>query len=202
MSLALAIPAMAQSVNAPASNVVPSDTHSDIAPALPVPPVALNAGPRQYLRAASTALSQNRTGEAQEALERAESRLLDRSTPASDPTLDTAPMIRQIHAARDALGHGDVSEARQIVDAALATPPRGDTAAMMPMTAPSAGMAAGATSGMPATVGQAPAIAAFPETSTTGQVGVTTRGGDSMTATETREGRIGNTGPGNDTAQQ
>jgi hypothetical protein len=198
MSLALAVPAMAQSVNAPASNINPSDTHSDIAPVLPVPPVAADAGPRGYLRAASTALGQGHTGEAESALERAETRLLDRSTDSTDAGVDRAPMVQQVTAAREALGHGDVSRAKQIVDAALATPR--PVASSMPMTAPmgSAGMAAGASAGTPAVVGAAPATARFPETSTNGQVSVTTNGSDAMTTTKRRNG-MENTGPGADT---
>ena len=201
MSMVLAVPVMAQSVSAPASNITPADTHSTIAPRLPVPPVSDNAGPRPFLQAASTALSANRTGEAEEALERAETALLDRSTPAGGQEVDRRPMVRQVSEAREALGHGDVARAQQIVNAALAGP-SATVASTAPMSSPSAGMAAGATAGTPVVVGVAPVTAAFPETSTTGQVSVTLSGTDAMTETKTREGRVMNQGPGADTAQQ
>jgi hypothetical protein len=106
-----------------ASNIVPADTRSDIAPALPVPPVGPNATPEQYLRAAQTALDRHQSGEAQEALERAETRLLDRSTsPDRANAPDERPRIRLITQALDAIGHRDWHAAHQAVDQALTGP--------------------------------------------------------------------------------
>jgi hypothetical protein len=117
IGLALTVPAMAQS----ASNIDKADTRSDIAPRLPAPPVSTDAGPRPFLQAAQVALRANRTGEAQEALERAESRSLDVSDNRAGGGL--SPMGSRISAAREALGRGDVAGASRIVDAALAGPP-------------------------------------------------------------------------------
>ena len=78
-----------------ASNITPSDTRSSVAPNLPSPPIGENASPRAYLIAARGALAAGRTGEAQQSLEMAQTRLLDRSvplfqtnTPARDPAVD------------------------------------------------------------------------------------------------------------------
>ena len=129
-----------------ASNIDASDTRSTIAPTLPSPREGADAGPRAFLRTASQALQANRTGEAQEALERAESRALDRSTdPAAASAPDTRPMIQQIATAREALGHGDVAGARRAIDMALndsgtvpSAVPAATTASAMPAPRPGA----------------------------------------------------------------
>lgn len=106
-----------------ASNIVPADTRSDIAPALPIPPVGPNATPEQYLRAAQTALDHHESGQAQEALERAETRLLDRSTaPDRAGSPDERPRIRLITEALDAIGHRDWHVAHEKVNQALTGP--------------------------------------------------------------------------------
>lgn len=64
-----------------ASNIDAADTRSVIAPNLPSPPLDRNASAADFLRAAQTALQANRTGEAQQSLEMAQTRLLDRSVP-------------------------------------------------------------------------------------------------------------------------
>src|SRR5690242_13993731 len=63
------------------SNINPGDTRSSIAPRLPTPLAGEDTTPRRYLIDARQALALGRTGEAQEALERAETRLLDRPAP-------------------------------------------------------------------------------------------------------------------------
>lgn len=106
-----------------ASNTTPSDTRSVIAPRLPDPAVGENAPPRIFLEAARRALAANRTGEAQEAMERAESRLLSRSVApsrAADPSRQ--PLIAQIANARTALSIGDRARAIQILDVAIDSP--------------------------------------------------------------------------------
>ncbi|CAH2600144.1 conserved exported protein of unknown function [Rhodovastum atsumiense] len=80
-----------------------------------------DASPEQLLRNAQDALQHHRTAAASEALERAETRLLDRSvvgSAADQP--DASPMIENITAARQALGRGDFNGASQQVDQALA----------------------------------------------------------------------------------
>jgi hypothetical protein len=105
-----------------ASNITPADTHSVIAPALPAPPVSDNASPSDYLRLARDALAAGHTGEAQEALERAEARALDRAVPPfqTDQPIDD-PLINQIRSARLALGSNNPQQALQLVTAALDT---------------------------------------------------------------------------------
>ncbi len=95
-----------------ASNITPSDTRSSVAPNLPSPPIGENASPRAYLIAARGALAAGRTGEAQQSLEMAQTRLLDRSVPlfqtntppATPPSIRSRrlcrPLVREIGRAR------------------------------------------------------------------------------------------------------
>lgn len=100
-----------------ASNIGPGTTR-EIAPTLPEPAVGDSADAREYLRTAREALATGRTGLAQQSLEMAETRMLDRVVPdgAIVPTSDATVMaIRQ---ARAALGAGRRQEAMRILDAA------------------------------------------------------------------------------------
>ncbi len=109
-----------------ASNINPYDTRSLIAPRLPVPPVADNARPRRFLLVARQALQSGQTGVAQEALERAESRLLDRSVApsrAAEPI--RGPIVTEVANARQALGRGDIGGSIRIIDAILRQLPPG-----------------------------------------------------------------------------
>ena len=102
-----------------ASNIGPSNTHSEIAPRLPDPATASNT-PEAYLAAAQRALASGRTGAAQEALERAETRLLTRSTEASAASTPAdMPTVQQIGQARQALAARDIPGARSAIRAAL-----------------------------------------------------------------------------------
>jgi hypothetical protein len=101
-----------------ASNISPADTRSNIAPALPTPAVGADAGTRAYLKAAHDALVAGRTGEAQQSLEMAETRQLDRAVPpdqANSP--DPDPTVSQIQHALRSLGNGDRGRALNIIDA-------------------------------------------------------------------------------------
>ena len=113
-----------------ASNIDRADTPGGIAPHLPGPDVPEDSGPDSLLRAADRALAEHRTGAAQEALERAETRLLDRSTEidaSSRPDQD--PRVVHISAALQALGRGDIAAARAGIEVAM----QGDRPpAMMP----------------------------------------------------------------------
>jgi hypothetical protein len=103
-----------------ASNITPGDTTSTIAPNLPSPAIGDNATPRDYLLAARTALLLGRTGEAQQALEMAETRTLDRSVPLFQTGVRiTDPLIGEIEQALHALSEGDRGRAVQIIEAAL-----------------------------------------------------------------------------------
>jgi len=103
-----------------ASNITPGDTTSTIAPNLPSPAIGENATSRDYLLAARTALLLGRTGEAQQALEMAETRALDRSVPLFQTGVRiTDPLIGEIEQALHALSEGDRGRAVQIIETAL-----------------------------------------------------------------------------------
>ncbi len=112
----VAAPAFAQTAPAPSASDRPA-----IAPKLPAPPLEENASPRAFLESAQQALAQHRIGEAQEALERAETRMLDRSVvPSRADIPDTSAGVEQIRQARDALARRDLRGAQQIIASALA----------------------------------------------------------------------------------
>ncbi len=102
-----------------ASNTGAANTRSEIAPRLPDPNAA-SSTPEAYLAAARSALAAGKTGMAQEALERAETRILSRST---DPSMAASPadmpMVRQIGAARQALANRDTRGAQAAIGAAM-----------------------------------------------------------------------------------
>ncbi len=110
--------------SARASNIDSGDSRSAIAPHLPAPHGGENAGYINYLRDADRALRMHHTGEAQQALEMAETRLLDRSTPvgtANQP--DQAAIVQQVSQARQALGHNDLRGAQSAIGMALQSTP-------------------------------------------------------------------------------
>jgi hypothetical protein len=114
-----------------ASNIDAADTHSAIAPHFPQPAVGQNATPSRYLQDAENALKRHRTGEADQALEMAETRLLDRSTPATDASQpDQNPAIAQVSTARKALASGDMKAARAAIETALASTGGGEGGGM------------------------------------------------------------------------
>lgn len=107
-----------------AGNITPQDTMSPIAGRLPTPPVDDNAAIRDFLIAARDALAAGRNGEAQEALERAETRALDRSVPLFQTTTPSSdPMVERIHFVLQTLGNGDRLEAMRLLEQAIAAAP-------------------------------------------------------------------------------
>ena len=87
---------------------------------LPTPEVDENAPASVFLQAARRALAAGRGGEAQEALERAESRALDRSVrPSRLGQPSRQPVVADISAARAALAAGDRMRVLELIDAAL-----------------------------------------------------------------------------------
>ena len=104
-----------------ASNIDPYNTRSLIAPNLPEPPgVNENSSPRQFLMAARYALQNGQTGAGQQALEQAETRLLDRSVqPSRASDAITGPAINGINSALQALGYHDVGSSIRIIDEML-----------------------------------------------------------------------------------
>lgn len=106
---------------APAGNGPQSYTHSVIATGLPSSTLPFDAPPGAFLEATRTALQDGRPGEAQEALERAETRLLDRPVgPAQIDAPDDTRAVLDIGVARRALAVHDRSGAIRAIDDALA----------------------------------------------------------------------------------
>lgn len=104
-----------------ASNIGLSDTRSAIAPTLPPSTMGENAAAHDYLRAARASLVAGRTGQAQQALEMAETRVLDRSVPQGDASIPSdSRLVSRIRDARHALGGGDRAQAIAFIDLALA----------------------------------------------------------------------------------
>jgi len=105
-----------------ASNIVPSDTRSVIAPTLPPSAIGTDAETFEYLRTARASLVAGRTGQAQQSLEMAETRALDRSVPQGQTdTASSSRLIARIRDARHALGGGNSSQAIELIDLALAS---------------------------------------------------------------------------------
>jgi len=103
-----------------ASNIDARDSASVIAPHFEGPAIGQNAAPAAYLRLAEADLDRHNTGEAQQALEMAETRLLDKVTPASAADVpDQNPVVGDISNALQALGRGDITAARDFVRVAL-----------------------------------------------------------------------------------
>ncbi len=101
-----------------AGNLNAATTNSDLAPNLPAP-VGVDSV-HDLLVTARQALAANQTGAAQEALERAESRALDRDiTPGTERIPDQNPQVAAIAQARDALANNNLQGAIAIVDGAL-----------------------------------------------------------------------------------
>jgi hypothetical protein len=90
------------------------------APGLPAPPLGENASAQDFLRAAESALVAGRNGEAQEALEMAQTRLLDRSVPLFQThTPSPNPVVTQIAEALLALRGGDRMRTLLLIQAAI-----------------------------------------------------------------------------------
>lgn len=122
-----------------ATHIDKADTGSTIAPRLPAPNAA-DASPDQFLASAKRDVMAGRTGAAQEALERAETRILDRSTdPAMANQPDASPRVDHIHNALRMLAAKDRAGTTREIDAAMGdgAPPM----APMKSTAPMAPMA-------------------------------------------------------------
>jgi hypothetical protein len=104
-----------------ASNIVPADTTSNIAPTLPASSAGPNATTHDYLTAARASLVAGRTGQTQQSLEMAETRALDRSVAPGETNMpSSSQLVSKIRDARRALGNGDRARAIQCIDLALA----------------------------------------------------------------------------------
>jgi hypothetical protein len=102
------------------SNISPGDTRSVLAPNLPTPAIGEHATMHDYLVAARSALAAGRTGEAQQALEMAETRALDRSVPlfqTAAPIVDA--QVARIENALHTLSAGERLEAMRLIEDAI-----------------------------------------------------------------------------------
>jgi hypothetical protein len=105
-----------------ASNIQSSDTRSNIAPTLPRSALGNHGTTAEYLRAARSELVAGRTGQAQQSLEMAETRSLDRSVDQGQTsTPSDSQLVSRIRDARHALGGHDRGHAIQLIDLALST---------------------------------------------------------------------------------
>jgi hypothetical protein len=105
-----------------ASNIVPADTHSNVAPTLPASAIGDDAASRDYLQAARASLVAGHTGQAQQSLEMAETRALDRSVAQGQADVPSgSPLVSRIRDARHALGGGHSAHAIQLIDLALSS---------------------------------------------------------------------------------
>lgn len=103
-----------------ASNITPGDTRSPVAPSLPGPDLPPDSPPSAYLRAARGALATGRTGEVQQALEMAESRMLDRSVALGQTGVPSDnPTVGQITRALQALASNDRASCMSAIETAL-----------------------------------------------------------------------------------
>lgn len=103
-----------------ASNIGTAGSGSTIAPTLPAPSVDADATPQQFLLYARQALAAGQTGRAQEAMERAQTRLLDRATPLFQTDRPSAdPAVAQISTALRTLGAGDKAGAMREIETAI-----------------------------------------------------------------------------------
>jgi len=125
-----ATPALALAqTQAPSQTPAPSQTEPPPLTPLPAPPLDDNAPPRAFIIAAQHSLAAGRDGEAEEAIERAESRLLTRSVkPSLARRPDQKPLIQQLGEARRALAAGDRLRAVGLLEAAAKNPEAGGKA--------------------------------------------------------------------------
>jgi hypothetical protein len=108
-----------------ASNIDANSVHAAVAPTLPTPSVGTDATARAYLLEARDDLAATgRTGQAQNALEMAESRQLNRVVPPSESIGQSQnQIVAQISAARAALGRGEIALTIRLIDETLQSMP-------------------------------------------------------------------------------
>lgn len=103
-----------------AGNTGPGNVTAGVVPNLPTSDVGTDGTPLAYLQAARRALADGRTGEAQQALEMAQTRTLDRSVLATEADKPSASIrVQQIGDAIRALGNGQREAALGLIDALL-----------------------------------------------------------------------------------
>jgi len=114
----MATPVFAQSLSRAAMT---EHSESTIAQRLPSPPLDENASATDFLRAAEGALAAGRTGEAQEAMEMAQTRLLDRSVPLGTTGIPSdQAAVKLVSQGLQALAQGDRATCLRMIQAAIA----------------------------------------------------------------------------------
>ena len=104
-----------------ASNLPGQANQGGFSPSLPAPPVQGNL-PSDFLQAAERALAAGRTGEAQQAMEMAQTRMLDRSVPLGQTNVPSDnPTVGQISMALQSLGAHDRAATMRNIEAAIAS---------------------------------------------------------------------------------
>jgi hypothetical protein len=105
-----------------ASNITGSDTQSTIAPTPPAPDVPPGASAASLLMSANQSLASNQTGTADEALERAETNILQRGVPAVTANVPSAdPVVTQIEQARQEIGNRNLQAASATINQILSS---------------------------------------------------------------------------------
>jgi hypothetical protein len=105
-----------------ASNITSADTRSTIAPTPPEPSVGPDAQVSALLTSANQAIASGQTGTADEALEQAETQILQRSVPQTQTDYaSNDPVVNEIEQARQALGNNDTTGASQQISQILAS---------------------------------------------------------------------------------
>lgn len=103
-----------------ASNIQTSRNRSNVAPTLPASGLGQNAAVMEYLKVARTAAIAGRSGQAQQSLEMAETRMLGRSVLEGQTNIPIDNLIvTEIRDARLALGSGDQTRAIGLIDTVL-----------------------------------------------------------------------------------
>jgi hypothetical protein len=119
ISLAFTAPCLAQST--PPAAPPPAANQGVVLSPLPSPDLPPGSTPSDYLRAAQAALATGQYGEAEDALEKAQTRILDRSVPLFQTnSVSDNPATVAIAQARQALQAHDRAGCMQSIQTALA----------------------------------------------------------------------------------
>jgi hypothetical protein len=103
-----------------ASNISQGERQPAVAPTLPRSGLGDNATSAEYLRAARASLVAGRSGQAQQSLEMAETRALDRSVPEGGTNMPSdSQLVSRIRDALHALGGHNNGQAIAFIDQAL-----------------------------------------------------------------------------------
>lgn len=123
LHLRMTVAALATLLAAPALAQGTPQTPPAVASPLPTPAIDENAPPQAFIEAALHALATGRVAEAQEAIERAETRLLARAVkPSLADQPSQQPLVQQLSQARQALAAGDKLGAVGLLEAAAKNP--------------------------------------------------------------------------------